>query len=399
MHEKGFPVFEKMNIQSCTGCEACFNVCPVDCISMKEDQEGFLFPCYDETKCINCGKCLKTCPVLNIKEKVLLLEGYAGYAVDHEIVKKSASGGMFGVLANVYKDITAGSGFISGVVWNNEYTGAEHILSNDESDLEKMRSSKYVQSKKNTIYIDIKKKLDEGDYVLFSGTPCEVAGLKGVLKLDYENLYTVDIVCQGPTSPKALREFIDKITLKGKKTIVNINMRHVKMTPWIPQWIKIDFTKGRSFCKLFYETTIGRTMHIMQRRSCYNCNFNENNRCSDITIGDFHGADTKEAYYNPYGTSIIILNTDKGKELFEHIPKEFVQLIPVDYDSISKPNPRIIKTGKPHPFRNQFGELFREKGLECAANSSWTTRQKLRMKIPYTIRLKVREIRMRRRKI
>ena len=393
--QEDFPVFRKMKKSACSGCEACANSCPIGCITMTPDKEGFYFPLCDANKCIRCNKCIKTCPVLNLKERKLILKSYAGFVKDDAIVNKSASGGMFGSLMEAFESISAYKGYICGVAWNASFTGAEHIISDRQIDFEKIRSSKYVQSRKNDIFYRIKTKLDDNRYILFSGTPCEVAGLKGYLNRDYKNLFTVDIVCQGPTSPKAMEEFVQWIIKKHKSNIRSVNMRYVKVVPWIPQWIKIEFENGKSWCRLFYETSIGRAMHIMQRESCYICKFNGGRRCSDITIGDFHGSDISKPYYNPYGTSIIVINTCQGKKLFKALDRTNVYLEEVSYEDISIPNPRIIKAGNKHPFRTKFGSIFYEKGLNSAANASWSVRQKIRMKIPYNIRMKVREIKRR----
>lgn len=386
------PVFNYMDKSLCTGCEVCANVCPKDCISMIPDEEGFLFPYGDMRKCIHCNKCIRSCPVQNISLKNLLLESYAGYTKDENVLRSSASGGMFSLLINAFNRYAGGNGYIDGVVWDDDYYNARHIISNKKEEIKRMKSSKYIQSIKGNIYQQIQQLLDKGEYVMFSGTPCEAAGLKSFLSKEYSNLFIIDIVCQGPTSSLAMRQFINSITNNGRKHIKSLNMRHVKVSPWIPQWIKIDFDSGKSWCRLFYETAIGRSMHIMQRSACYSCQFNGSRRCSDITIGDYHGANPQNDYYNEYGTSIMIVNTEKGKALFNLIDNTNCKLVNMEYDKISTPNPRIQKAGDPHPFRENFGEIFIAEGLNAAANASWTLRQKIRMRIPYSVRLLIRKI-------
>ena len=389
------PVFNYMEKNDCTGCEACANSCPTGCISMIPDEEGFLFPYGDMNKCIKCNKCVHSCPVQHITDKKLFLDSYAGYIKNEKILKKSASGGMFSLIVDAFYARTNGTGYVDGVVWTDDYTNAIHVVSTEKALVDRMRSSKYIQSYKGNIYSQIKILLERGEYVLFSGTPCEAAGLKSYLNKEYEKLYVVDIVCQGPTSPSAMKQFMKSITRNGRKQVKAVDMRYVKVAPWIPQWIKIDFADGTSSCKLFYETTIGRSMHIMQRRACYKCSFNGSRRCSDITIGDYHGADPDADYYNAYGTSIMIINTDKGNELFKLIDRNDCHLVSLEYDAISAPNPRIIQSGVPHVFRDRFGDIYTRKGLAAAAKASWSVRQKLRMRIPYSIRLMVRKIKKR----
>lgn len=387
------PVFKYMEKNDCMGCEACVNSCPTVCISMRPDQEGFLFPSADKERCVNCNKCVKGCPVLHASERSLILESYAGYSSNQEIVQNSASGGMFSLLTDAFMSVTKDKGYICGVIWFDDFRKAVHKISNDRNIINQMQSSKYIQSNKGMIYKQIKAFLEDGKYVMFTGTPCEAAGLKGYLGEDYERLFIIDIVCQGPTTPKAMEQFINRITRNGKRSIEKLNMRYVKITPWIPQWIKVDFSNGKTWFKLFYETSIGRAMHIMQRYACYDCKFGGLKRCSDITMGDFHGADKTASYYNPYGTSILIINSEKGKQLYSYIKDNAKKLFQVDYDEIAILNPRIKKPVIQHPFRAKFSELLINDGLETAANESWTVRQKLRMKIPYLVRLKVRELR------
>jgi len=168
-----------------------------------------------------------------------------------------------------------------------------------------------------------------------------------------------------------------------KSKIQNMNMRYVKSKPWIPQWINISFTNNRSYQKVFYETEIGRAVHIMQRKSCYECKFVGKNRKSDITLGDYHGADESAKYYNPYGTSIVIFNTEKGKKIFDLVDRINYYLCKVSYDDVAKPNPRLVKSWKPSPLREAFAANLRKDGLLKAVSISWTRKDKLRLVIPY----------------
>ena len=149
---------------------------------------------------------------------------------------------------------------------------------------------------------------------------------------------------------------------------------------------------GTKDIKVFYETEIGRAVHIMQRKSCYQCRFNGNGHYADVTIGDYHGADPEKEYYNPYGTSILVVNTLKGKRLFESISKDENNIFPADYDRIAKTNPRLKESWPPHLIRGQFSEWMQQKGLFIAARNSWSLRQRIRKEIPYGLRMVVRNL-------
>lgn len=385
------PVFDKIKKEECCGCEGCANICPVVCITMKEDEEGFLVPSADLDKCLHCGQCERVCPVLHSKEREILKVTYAGYVKDDSVVKSSASGGMFSALVEAFNMVSTGKRAICGVAWDDGYKGCHHEILMDGKDIARFKTSKYVQSRKNNIYREIKQLLSTNVTVLFSGTPCEVAALNMYLGREYSNLYTVDIVCQGPSSPKVMKEYIEHLE-KGNKKVANVNMRYVHRTPWIPQWLKIDYEDGTKDVKVFYETEIGRAVHIMQRKSCYQCHFNGSRHYSDVTIGDFHGADSKKEYYNPYGTSILVINTLKGKKLVESMAMDEINIFSADYDDVARTNPRLKESWQPHPMRKQFSEWMQKSGLFIAAKNSWSLRQRIRKCIPYDIRIAVRNI-------
>ncbi|WP_295084232.1 Coenzyme F420 hydrogenase/dehydrogenase, beta subunit C-terminal domain [Ruminococcus sp.] len=388
-----FPVFKIIEKSRCTGCECCVNVCPKQCITMEPNEEGFLYPTFDESMCVNCQLCSQRCPVINaVEKKDIKYECYTGFAKSKEIVNSSASGGMFSLLVDEFLKISEGNGYVSGVVWNDNFKKTVHIVTDDINQIYKMRSSKYIQSYKGSAFKKIKELLEYDKYVMFSGTPCECAGLKSYLNKDYNKLFIVDLVCQGPTTPLAMDQFIDHISKKNKYIIKSIDMRHVYKTPWIPQWIKIEFENRCSFVKLFYETAIGRAVHIMQRMSCYSCQFNGNRRASDITIGDHHGAKIDDPCYNPYGTSIIIINSKKGNELVSGL-KKHAELLQVSYSSLLEKNPRINSAGKEPSKRREFSQSIINDGVIIAAKGSWSVRERIRIRLPYSIRMTVRKLR------
>lgn len=388
------PVFENLKVDECTGCEACAAICPVNCISFEENEEGFLYPFIKNSNCVRCNKCNKICPALNYKNKCgqsIPQEVYAGFALHKDVVFNSASGGAFSLIVSHFIHDHINNYKICGVIWDKKFHYPIHKLTSDLSVINEMRGSKYIQSSLNCgqVYCDIKEELDHGIFVLFSGTPCQVAGLHNYLDKKYENLFTVDIVCQGPTSRKVMREYVAEMENQYKSGIKHINMRFVNMPPWIPQWINIKFENGKEYCHLFYETIIGRAVHILQRKSCYNCKFTSDNHYSDITIGDYHGADKHAAYYNAYGTSIVLVNTSNGIRLFESIDKDDGLFIKQDYALVCKSNPRIFRSWKPDVKRGKFSADLISSGLHYAAYHSWSLKERIKFHIPYKIRLAI----------
>ena len=199
----GFPVFEQIDVSKCTGCEGCVSACPVQAIHMQENFLGFSYPQLDESKCIHCHLCEKACPViLKSSERECAKTAYAGYAKNERLVSQSSSGGFFGLMAKKFLE----RGDVIGVEWDPDFTGTHHALIDSLEELPKIQRSKYIQSKKKSIYKVAEDRLRQGKRILFSGCPCEVAAIKSVIpEFLHENLFTIDLVCQGPTSSKAMR--------------------------------------------------------------------------------------------------------------------------------------------------------------------------------------------------
>lgn len=383
------PIFNKITKDDCCGCGVCANTCPLKIISMYPDDEGFLFPTAILSKCTNCENCMRYCPAINKENnKKLLMKTYAGYATDEEVVRASSSGGFFTILAKDFFTRYPQDGYVSAVVWDESFRFAYHICSNNISDISRMRGSKYVQSRKELIYLEIQDKLQLGNHVLFIGCPCEVTALKMFLDKVYENLILVDLVCKGSTSEKILCAFVDALKNSKKSSISDINMRYVGWKEWIPQWIKINFEDKSEFLKIFYTTEFGRGFFIMQRNACYNCHYSGKHRSSDITLGDFHGAIKTSEYYNANGTSIIIANTQKGDEYIRGISGSSFKLVGVKYDDVVKDNPCIVSPVQPHEKRNKFSALFLADGLHKAVKKTYPCKERIINRLsPQTSRL------------
>ena len=211
-----------MKKAECTGCGACYNICPNRCIIMKKDFDGCYYPSINHTDCANCGKCKRICPVRsndNQREKGNFLNTYAGYAKEERIRKASSSGGIFPLIAEW---IIAKGGWVFGASYENNKV--RHTIGTCEKELEKFKGSKYVQSDIGVTYQEAEAALKDGKYVLFTGVPCQIAGLKAYLGKEYEKLYTIDLICHGVGAPLIWDKYIE--TFHHKKNIIDINFKN-----------------------------------------------------------------------------------------------------------------------------------------------------------------------------
>ena len=301
----------------CTGCTACYNICPKGAISLEESSDGFKYPVINKDKCINCGLCRKVCPVLNSKEIKKEVYAYACYNKDKKIRKKSSSGGMFNLIGSY---IIENDGVVFGAKYDADFN-VVHDYVNDKKDLYKFMSSKYLQSSLNDNYKKVSIFLKEGIKVLFTGTPCQIEGLYSYLGKDYDNLYTQDIICHGCPSPKVWRKYLNSF----KEKVTNVNMRN-KDNGWNDFSMKIDF-ENKSFN---LSHNIDKYMYFFLsnfslRESCYNCSFKNKYRKSDITLADFWGIDNiKPELNDDKGISLVLVNSKKGKELFDEIKDKLI---------------------------------------------------------------------------
>lgn len=312
--------------KNCTSCSACYNICPKNAITMKEDEEGFKYPVVDENKCIKCGLCTKVCPIINNNLKLIRNEKpsiYAAWSKDNFTRLDSTSGGIFSELAKV---IYEKEGYVCGAIFNNENL-VEHKLSNNIKDLDNIRSSKYLQSDINDIFKKIKEKLIDNKLVLMCGSPCQIAGLYNFLGKDYENLYTCDFICRGMNSPKIFKGYINSLENKYKSKVKKIKFKN-KIHGWHNFSTRIDFENGKTYIGGRYVDSymVGYLKYnAFMRPACYDCKFKGLPKKSDITLADFWGIENiaPEMDENK-GTSMILINSEKGKELFNKISPKII---------------------------------------------------------------------------
>ena len=222
--------------KECCGCTACVHICPVNCITMQEDEEGFLYPVIEEEKCIHCHKCEKVCPGRITKQIHTNTETFVGYCIDEEIRKQSSSGGIFSVVAEW---IIQQKGVVFGAAFDDNFE-VHHIAIETKAELEKLRGSKYVQSRLENVFLQVKQYLEMKRIVLFTGTACQIAGLKNYLNTEDENLYTIDVLCHGVPSPKIWRIYLDEKQKQYHSSIEQYEFRN-KENGWKNYYINILF--------------------------------------------------------------------------------------------------------------------------------------------------------------
>ena len=340
---------------NCCGCNSCFNICPKNAIDMLEDEYGFKYPKINKEKCIDCDMCKKVCPIINKNEIENEPKAYACINKDEETRLKSSSGGIFTLLAETILDL---KGVAFGAQFDSDFN-VIHSYTENKEEIYKFRGSKYLQSNIGDSFKQVKKFLDEGRYVLFTGTPCQVEGLYSFLKKDYEKLYTQDIICHGVPSPKVWKKYKEELEKYKKSKIVEINFRD-KSTGWSTYSLKYMFNNK----KLYIEKNVNSKYmkaflnDISLRDSCYECKFKTENRNSDITLADFWGIQNviPEMHDNK-GTSLLILNSKKGKKIFEII-KAKIEFEEVNIEEAIKYNPSMVKSAtKPKKRASFFKDL------------------------------------------
>lgn len=322
----------------CTGCRLCEQICPHNAINIKPNSEGFLTAYIDKNICVNCKLCIKKCPQNNEVERKSKEIAFAVRLKDDKLLKRSASGGAF---AGFAKRVLLKRGLVAGVVYDENWSAVYKLVDNI-SELSEMQSSKYLQADTQDIYKQIRQKLNEGRVVLFSGTSCQVAGLKVFLNKDYDNLITVDLICHGVTSPLLFKKYIEWLEDKYHSNLISYNFRSKK----IGWGLNYEYRFGnRNYNKPFYVDPYYRIFlsGVAYRECCYRCRYSAVERISDITIGDYWGIKEEHStFFSRKGVSAIILNTERGLSFFNSIQDDFYS-IETKLNKISKHNENLIK--------------------------------------------------------
>lgn len=343
--------------EKCCGCHNCALVCPKNCITMKEDEEGFLYPAVDEDKCIDCGICEKSCPIISPLENNKALNditSYAAYSKNNDIRLNSSSGGMFTHLASSV--INAG-GVVFGAAFDKKF-GVHHICVDNIDNLDKLRGSKYLQSIVGNSFKEAEEYLKSGRKVYFSGTPCQISALLKYLKKDYDNLITQDIICHGVPSPKIWKYYLEYRQNKANSKVEKISFRD-KNKSWKNYCVNMIF-ENDSYIENFSSDDYMKAFlsNYCLRPSCYNCSFKTMTRPSDITLADFWGIQNiMPEMDDDKGTSLLCINSDKGKMLFDEIKNDTVYKT-VALEEAVKFNPSMIQSSTLPPKRDYFMQKF-----------------------------------------
>lgn len=354
--------------EECAGCTVCAHVCRRKCIVMKSDDEGFLYPNIDVSGCTKCGICIHSCPFRSDKKNsshFLKPEAYAVKHKDDSVRVTSSSGGVFSAISDF---ILASNGIVAGAAFDNNFKVC-HELAKTKDQSKRFKGAKYVQSILADIFIQVQELLAYDKNVLFSGTPCQIAGLYSFLGKDSEHLFTCDVICHGVASPAIFEDYM--LFLKRKynsKIISSVSFRN-----WNPTWrdsqgIRIvfdNFTYEKFKTEdIFYRLYLGRSFII--RPACHHCKYSSMPRVSDVTLGDFWGIERHHQEFADHnkGVSLVLLNTEKGKKLFEN-SKQTLNYMKSSIDKCMQPN--LARPTIPHDKRKYFWSLYGFLGFPMAS--------------------------------
>ena len=372
------------NKQNCTGCSACVQACPKQCISFEEDEQGFRYPSINYELCVNCGLCEKVCPCINENEKTMPLDIYAAKNPDEEIRKDSSSGGIFTMLA---ESIIDEGGVVFGARFNEKWN-VVHDYTETKEGLAAFRGSKYVQSIIGDTYKQVRDFLKADRKVLFSGTPCQIAGLRLFLRKDYDNLYTVDFICHGVPSPGVFRWYLqekinnyaarqssEKIQFcsspihsipKGDVLLpLGVSIEGIRFRDKREGWKKFSFVlllaeasaEGKKNTVLFSSNVCenaflkGFCSDLYLRPSCHKCPSRDFKSGSDIIIADFWGQEYMfPEFDNDTGVSSVIVKTEKGRHLLSILKNPIIER--KNIDQVLLYNPSLVFS-KPTPSQSR----------------------------------------------
>ncbi len=344
------------DISKCNGCGACEQSCPVSCIRMQPDSEGFLRPVIDESRCVKCHKCERTCPIANPQvddgQKPMAI---AAKNKDDEVRHSSSSGGVFTALAEAILDV---GGVVFGAGFDDEFN-VVHKYAETKEGIREFRGSKYVQSKIGHTYIECRAFLEAGRAVLFTGTPCQIGGLYAYLGKPYENLYTQEFVCHGVPSPLVWSSYVKHREETAHAKPVRVCFRN-KDVSWSQYSMRFEFTDGTVYRSVVPNDVFlrGFISDIYLRPSCYDCAFKATHHVADITLADFWGIDDINADFNDRkGTSLLLIHSPSGKSLWNRVSQGF-ESFEVEFDEAIKSNPSYFKSVSHTKLRRHFFDDF-----------------------------------------
>ncbi len=335
---------------NCCGCTACASVCPQGCIAMREDAEGFLYPEADKDACVDCGLCERVCPLLHKPARHEVFAVYGAKNKNDDVRLTSSSGGMFTLFAQA---ALADNGAVFGAAQDDGLT-VRHVQAETAEELLSLRGSKYVQSVTAGCFAQARALLRAGRTVLFSGTPCQIAGLKGYLAKPYDNLLTIDVVCHGVPSPRVYRKHLRELAAQAGEPVTQVRFRD-KTKGWkngetlfLTEHCRMGASKRReTYMRLFLN-------NVSIRPSCAQCAFNNQRSLADITIADYWGVDKQFPQFDDdKGVTLVIVNTAKGAELLRRVRQDS-ELLATDFAKGAEYNLAVAKSLPLHPQREFF---------------------------------------------
>ena len=358
-------MIEFISKNKCNGCSACAMACPQKCIAMVSDKMGFLYPEVESERCIQCGLCRARCPVCSKEEQqehTYMAEGYAALGNDWAVRKNSSSGGIFYLIARY---VLSQGGVVFGAAFDDTYHSVKHIAVDSPDDLKKLQGAKYLQSDIGNSYESARSCLENGRPVLFSGTPCQISGLKSFLNKEYPNLYLQDIVCHGVPAPYVWNDYLTDLEGQYGGKVKHVAFRD-KTNGWENYLLRIEFDNGEVYSNDRVNDLYMRGfLHDrFTRMSCFECAHKGIQRDADITLADLWGiGEICPWLQDDRGTSLVIVSSPKGRFLIEQICSE-ICIQKVDLDNSIKHNPAIVRSADYNPLREQFEKDFRQKPIK-----------------------------------
>ena len=349
------------NREDCCGCSACSQICPSNCIEMKVDAEGFMYPYINASICVNCNLCEAVCPVWNQSESINPIAAYAVIYKEEGIREQSSSGGFFSALSDA---VLSKGGVVFGAQFDSSWQ-VEIAYTENKEEMHKFRGSKYVQANPRQAYVEARNFLQKGRRVLFSGTPCQITGLRRFLRKDYENLLAVDFICHGTPSPKVWEKylyetlsFVCKSPNRGK-TSGKYNGKYYDFD---------SLTLDNNGC-MRIQSPLPRNHYMMAflnnlilRPSCYKCPSKSGKSHSDIPIADFWGIQhLLPSIDDNKGISLVAINTNLGNEVFQHIQSTIIH-VKVNFEHAISYNPSWRESSPIHPQRKDFFQRLDRSG-------------------------------------
>lgn len=358
--------------KQCFGCQACKQICPCDAISLKAHPEGFWYPQINFKLCTSCNLCTGTCPAeeSNLKRLTmnLPLKVYAAWRTDHDKLIQSTSGGICALVA---EHIISNGGVVYGCAWAENDLRAVHIRIERLEELDRLKQSKYVQSSTGNTYREVRNDLKQKRYVLYIGTPCQIAGLRLFIGKEYENLLTIDLVCHGVPSPKIFAAYVDYVEGREKGKISDFKFRDKRESGY-RAYISYRKPNGRKKYSLVGLSAYSKGFYagLLNRESCYSCSFASPRRTGDFTLGDYWGVELSHpdlARYHKHGISVCFLNTPKATELQKSLATS-AKFMPSSLQSAQKKNPTLnAMPASRHPLRDQVYSDLAHYGFDYLA--------------------------------